>query len=126
MTRHAQARWTTRSGRMADFKFVSHKDEIEKELEHRIYQTLEAWGETAERYAKSETPVDTGRLRNSITYQTDVQGGEMAVGTDVEYAEWVETNDDARHPTGRAHFIRDSIAIHLDEYEILANRFLKG
>lgn len=34
------------------------------------------------------TPVDTGNLRNSIHYHVD--GDTMAVGTDVEYAAYVE------------------------------------
>lgn len=38
--------------------------------------------------AKSRCPVDTGRLRNSITYK--VEGLEGAVGTNVVYAPYME------------------------------------
>ena len=42
-----------------------------------------------EALAKKATPVDTGRLRASITTQ-DQQGMSYVVGTNVEYAEYVE------------------------------------
>jgi len=38
--------------------------------------------------AKEKVPVDTGNLRNSITYEVD--GNEGIVGTNVEYAPYVE------------------------------------
>lgn len=49
---------------------------------------LEAIGTKAEEYAKEETPVDLGRLRNSMTHV--VQGDSAYVGTNVEYAPYVE------------------------------------
>lgn len=49
---------------------------------------LEAIGTKAEKYAKEETPVDLGRLRNSMTHI--VQGDSVYVGTNVEYAPYVE------------------------------------
>lgn len=114
-----------RSGKVADFKFVSHRKEIDNTLNNQIAQTLEAWGLKAERYAKEEVPVDTSRLKNSITFVTNTADAEMIVGTNVEYAEYVETNDDAHHDSGRAHYMRDSIALHVDEYESIANKFLR-
>lgn len=50
--------------------------------------SLEAIGTTAERYAKQETPVDLGRLRNSMTHV--VQDNSVYIGTNVEYAPYVE------------------------------------
>lgn len=38
--------------------------------------------------AKEKVPVNTGNLRNSITYE--VEGNEGIVGTNVEYAPYVE------------------------------------
>ena len=109
-----------------DFKFTSHKDEVLEEVNAKAAKVLEEWGLIAERYAKEETPVDTGRLRNSISHASDLQEGSMQVGTNVEYAEYVETNDRAKHNTGRAHFLRDSISTHMDEYKQIMDAEFKS
>ncbi|MGN0076225.1 MAG: HK97-gp10 family putative phage morphogenesis protein [Parafannyhessea sp.] len=50
---------------------------------------LEQVGMAAEGHAKAKCPVDTGRLRNSITHvQLDTH--HEAIGTNVEYARYVE------------------------------------
>lgn len=51
-------------------------------------RSLEVIGLTAEGYAKKACPVDTGRLRNSITHETDEDAA--YIGTNVEYAPPVE------------------------------------
>jgi len=54
-----------------------------------------------EALAKKATPVDTGRLRASIT--TQEHGSYATVGTNVEYASYVEYGTDkmeARHVSG--------------------------
>lgn len=63
-----------------------NSEEFLKALPEQIEQALTAIGLTAENYAKQECPVDTGRLRNSITHA--VEAGEQAVyiGSNVEYA----------------------------------------
>lgn len=40
--------------------------------------------------AKERCPVDTGRLRSSITHQVDADGLSAVVGTNVDYAPHVE------------------------------------
>ena len=66
---------------------VDYKDnskQVLSAMEKGIKNGLEAIGLTAETYAKKETPVDTGRLRNSISHTVD---GEAAyIGSNVEYA----------------------------------------
>lgn len=64
--------------------FESPAGEVAKDLQRRALQV--------ERAAKQLCPVDTGRLRSSITNQvgTDAEGLLAAVGTDVEYAPYVE------------------------------------
>lgn len=49
----------------------SHTDEIKDELKSRIPLALAMVGEIVEGYAKEDCPVDTGLLRNSITYGID-------------------------------------------------------
>lgn len=45
-----------------------------------------------ERRAKQLAPVDTGRLRSSVTHELGRNGGELAarIGTNVEYAPYLE------------------------------------
>lgn len=67
--------------------YIDNSQRILTALEKGIKNGLEAIGLTAETYAKKETPVDTGRLRNSISHTVD---GEAAyIGSNVEYAAFV-------------------------------------
>ena len=69
---------------------VDYKDNSEQVLsamEKSIKNGLEAIGLTAEGHAKKITPVDTGRLRNSICHATDKEAA--YIGTNVEYAAFV-------------------------------------
>lgn len=66
----------------------SHLGEFKDALEEQLEQALIAIGMTAETYAKDGCPVDTGRLRNSITHDYDSRS--VAIGTNVEYGKWVE------------------------------------
>ena len=69
---------------------VDYKDnsqQILSAMEKGIKNGLEAIGLTAETYAKKSTPVDTGRLRNSISHETDKEA--VYIGTNVEYAAFV-------------------------------------
>ena len=77
-------------------------------------------GKEAVGYAQDECPVDTGTLKNSI--DSEVIKSEMAVyiGTNVEYAPYVEFIDRYSHYVGKAHFLRDAMQDHTDRYaEIL-------
>lgn len=51
-----------------------------------VMRALEAIGLQAEGYAKLKAPVDTGRLRNSITHSVAPEEEAVYVGTNVEYA----------------------------------------
>lgn len=55
-----------------------------EQLERATAKALEAMGEVAETYTKAETPVDTGRLRNSMSHA--VKGHDAYIGTNVSYA----------------------------------------
>ena len=100
---------------MADIKFTSNVNDILSALEKGKRNALTAIGETAETYAKKATPVDTGRLRNSISHTVD---GEAAyIGTNVEYAPYVELG------TSRAkahHMLQKATTEHSAEYKRLA------
>ena len=97
---------------------VDYKDnsqQILSALEKGIKNGLEAIGLTAETYAKKETPVCTGRLRNSISHSVD--GEAVYIGSNVEYAPYVELG------TSRAkahHMLQKAATEHSAEYKRLA------
>lgn len=107
---------------MAEVIFKDFSDQILKATKEQINATLEAWGMMGESFAKQECPVDTGRLRNSITH--DVDDNFAVIGTNVEYAEAVEENDNAKHTSGNAHFMRNAVTQHNDEYRKKAEMIL--
>ena len=67
---------------------TSHRIEVIEAKNEAIARALETIGLVAERYAKEKAPVDTGRLRNSISHQVDDET--VYVGTNVEYAPYLE------------------------------------
>jgi phage gpG-like protein len=101
-----------------DVKITDNTQEVLSEFDRKIKLTLSAMGELAEKYAKEGCPVDTGRLRNSITHQEDKMT--TIIGTNVEYAQDVELN----HKT-QSHFLRNAVTTHSEEYETLAKKLLK-
>ena len=115
----------------------------------QIQKGFNAIGATAVSHAQRGCPVDTGRLRNSISYITQTkQGGQNSatgakaktedhaprgipeknavyIGTNVEYAAVQEYRDMA-HRTGGAHFIKNAAANHSDEYKAIMEAALKS
>lgn len=109
------------------------------EMNKRCDVALQAVGAIAINYAKVQCPVDTGRLRNSLTYATATsQGGQnqsggqpanssdyslhgkpqekvCVIGTNVEYA---ETQENIHH------YLRDAAGNHTSEYKSLINDVL--
>lgn len=120
-----------------------------REFNKKIALACELIGVEVERNAKEDCPVDTGRLRNSITYAVkEGQGlanqepGEQAdpeeyqkltepeektiyIGTNVKYAPPVELRD-VNHKSGKAHFLRDAVAHHGDKYKEIAKKTLES
>lgn len=88
--------------------------EMEQALKQGTAIALEKWGILAQGYATEYAPVDTGNLRSSIDYDTDVNEKVMIVGTNVEYAPYQEfgTYKMAAHP-----YLRPALENHLPEYE---------
>ena len=87
--------------------FISHKQEVLSAEQKARNKALEIIGGKAESYAKKICPVDTGRLRNSITHQQMDDHTEM-IGTNVEYAPYVELGHHTSGGTFVAgkHFLR--------------------
>lgn len=82
---------------------------------------LEAIGMAAEGHAKKITPVDTGRLRNSIAHA--VQGDAAYIGTNVEYAPYVELGAQGREPV---HMLQRAATEHAEEYKRLMEAAMKN
>lgn len=88
-------------------------DEIAEAIASQTVAALETVGLLAEGYAKRKCPVDTGRLRNSITHTVDGTALEAYIGTNVEYAPHVELgtrNQDAQP------FLRPAAQDHGSQY----------
>lgn len=69
-------------------KFTDNSREVLSAFEEAKARGLERIGLEAEGYAKDLCPVDTGNLRNSISHLVD--GDSAYIGTNVEYAPYVE------------------------------------
>ena len=102
------------------YTYRDNTDEVLAALERAKRRGLEAIGLTAEGYAKRETPVDTGRLRNSISHATDDEAA--YIGTNVEYAPYVELG--ARGRQGK-HMLQRAATEHADEYKQIMEDAMK-
>lgn len=78
-----------------------HSAEVLEALESACQRALEKCGLVGEGYAKKLCPVDTGNLRNSITHMIDEQESAAYIGTNVEYAAYVELGTGKYYPGGR-------------------------
>ena len=128
-----------------DVKITDNSGEFLKALPEQIEQALIAIGLTAETYAKEACPVDTGRLRNSITYQTPkhkhrakaggvykegdsvsrgtAEKNSVYIGTNVEYAAFVELGTSRKSPRP---FLAPAATQHTEEYRQIVKDALKG
>ena len=125
-----------------DFKLKSNRKEVLRSSEEAVERGLAAIGMRAVTYThrpkeRGGTPVDTGRLRNSIAWATASQGGggtdaplgggaddrTVIIGTNVEYGETVEEGTSKRKP---AHMLRNALADGSDEYARIMEAALKA
>ena len=106
-----------------DVTVTSHRQEAIDLKNEAVARALEKMGLVAERYAKEYAPVDTGRLRNSITHATAPEEGAVYIGTNVEYGIYQEfgTVNQAGTP-----FLRPALDNHLGEYKSIAESELKN
>lgn len=75
---------------MHDVQFTDNSDEVLEGLSEAMLRALERVGMAAEGYAKDLCPVDTGNLRNSISHKVDDAEQAVYIGTNVDYAPYVE------------------------------------
>lgn len=97
---------------MAKVDVKDYSKEVMSAYEQARGRSLEKIGLVAEGYAKKACPVDTGRLRNSITHEVDDKN--VYIGSNVEYAPPVEmgTVNQKAQP-----FLRPSATEHTSTYK---------
>lgn len=98
-------------------------EEVSQGIVRAIDRALEEIGLAAEGHAKRACPVDTGNLRNSITHAVAADEDAVYVGTDVEYAPYVEmgTRRTAAQP-----FLRPAATEHGSTYRGILKRNLES
>ena len=67
-----------------------HTGEAISAMKQAVLRALEVIGGTAEGYAAELTPVKTSALRNSFTHRVDANNQTVVVGSNMEYAPYVE------------------------------------
>lgn len=127
---------------MADMSFeikVDNTDAIKKATNEAIYNALEIIGNKAADYAAGLAPVDTSNLKNSMTSEVNQEEKAVYVGTDVEYAPFVEFGHHqevgryvpaigkrlVREFVPAKPFLKPAIENHLDEYKHILESELK-
>lgn len=70
--------------------FNDHSGEVLNARHDAVVRTLERCGTEGEGYAKDLAPTRTGNLKNSITHKVDNGENSVYIGTNVEYALYVE------------------------------------
>lgn len=98
-------------------------EQVVSAINQAVAAALEEIGLAAERFAKRGCPVDTGRLRNSITHAINMDEEAVYIGTNVEYAPYVENGVHGREGV---HFLRDAAEGHGDYYRGIMERHLKN
>ena len=104
-----------------DIKFTDNSGQTLETFRKACARGLVAIGMTAEGHAKAITPVDTGRLRNSISHAEAEDA--VYIGTNVEYAPYVEfgTSHNRAH-----HMLKRAASEHSAEYKRLLEDSLKN
>lgn len=104
-------------------KVTSHVKEVIEAKNNAIARALEAIGIQAEGDVAELAPVDTGRLRDSITHEVDESEEAVYIGTNVEYAAYQEygTSRMKAHP-----YLKPGIMNNLETYKEIAEKYLSS
>ena len=128
MNRHERIQASAMEAETIDNLLIAENNAkvIEESLHSAIMKGLEEIGLVAEGYAKRLCPVDTGRLRNSITHAI-FDGSEpyVIIGSNVEYAPAVHEGVQSQNRKG-VPFLRDAATQHRSQYQDIMNSKLKG
>lgn len=118
----ASGEWNMTAGDLeVVLKAEDHSQEIVEAMQTAIARALYKIGLAAEGFAKKLCPVDTGRLRNSITF--DMDGTSVYIGTNVEYAEYVENGTSKRKATP---YLVPAATEHMSEYRSIIEKEMES
>lgn len=87
-----------------EIEITDNSGMVLEEFKAACLRALERCGSQAEGYAKDLAPVAEymgGTLEGSITHRVDEDKSEVYIGTDVEYAAYVELGTGKYYPGGR-------------------------
>lgn len=136
-----------RDGNAMQIRLEDHSAEVYKELEAACQRALEKCGLAAVNYATKLCPVVTGDLRDSITHKVIDSEKAAYIGTNSEYAVYVECGTGVYYPGGRqtpwtyqdekgdwhlTHgqrakpYIKPAVAEHGEQYKRIIKAELKG
>lgn len=106
---------------VSNVKLTDNTKLIKNATDQQIGAALEAIGLKVEGYAKLICPVDTGRLRNSITHVVKTNEKTVYIGTNVKYAAAVECGTSRQRPQP---YLKPAATQHTDEYKTIAEYYL--
>lgn len=130
-----------------NLELIDNRKEVLEAIRQAELKALEKCGLVAEGYAKKMTPVDTGNLRNSISHKVDESAKEVHIGTNSEYAiyvelgtgkyteggrqdPWVYQDDDGRwhhtHGQRAQPYLKPAVADHKQTYKNIIEDELKN
>ena len=103
---------------------VNNVDAVLADTQRKKEKALLKCGAAWESYAKQGAPVDTGRLRNSLSHE--MEGNDTVdIGSDVEYATYQELGT-SRGISPKL-YLTNAGKLHIDEYiQIIASEFNNG
>lgn len=101
----------------------NNSEQIANAIHQAVAAALEEIGLAAERFAKRACPVDTGRLRNSITHALNMDEEAVYIGTNVEYASYVENGTSRRKGV---YFLRGAAQDHGSYYRDIMKKHLEN
>lgn len=100
-----------------------NREQFKHAFNKALARALEEIGLAAEGYAKRLCPVDTGRLRNSITHVTRYGAKAVYIGTNVEYAAYVELGTRMQKPQP---YLRPAASEHQETYRSILKKNLEN
>lgn len=106
-----------------EIHITDNSDQVLQELSAKVERALTAIGMTGESHAKDLCPVDTGRLRNSITNAVEMGEQAVYIGTNVEYAAYVELGTSRMKPQP---YLKPAVVNYMSEYKTLAEQAFRG
>lgn len=109
--------------KVGSVKITDNSSHIKGMMGQAVERALDAIGLQAEGYAKKLCPVDTGRLRNSISHA--VEKDSVYIGTNVEYAPYVELGTSKPKKAARP-YLKPAATEHSSEYKAIAERYMKN